>query len=373
VQLYRPHVLPESLLRVSLGAPLARAVIPAGGEGAFDVAPSEAQEMRFVAKAFAPGGRLAELVERGYADPQLALADLERGEIDLVDRLFPADAARLLEEVGPEGPLVVGRYAVPTLHVLIADESHPYLASQDFRRAVLLAIQRERILHDELLGGRSVPGCRVVSGPFPPGSRAGDPLSYAYDETVSARQPAPELARLLATIVQRQLAANTAGGGAAVDAPRLVLGHPAHEVARVACQAIAAQLELVGIACELKGLPPGMSRDPDGGCDLTYAEIVMCEPLVDARRLLGREGLAATSSPYVDQALRRLADASSWAEARQRLLELHRLCHHDLSVIPLWQITDFFAYHRRLRGVGESPVGLYQNVDQWRLGKPVDE
>jgi hypothetical protein len=38
-----------------------------------------------------------------------------------------------------------------------------------------------------------------------------------------------------------------------------------------------------------------------------------------------------------------------------------------MSVIPLWQVDEHAAYHRRLAGVGDKPVSLYSEVDQWQL------
>jgi hypothetical protein len=35
-------------------------------------------------------------------------------------------------------------------------------------------------------------------------------------------------------------------------------------------------------------------------------------------------------------------------------------------VVPLWQLTDHFAYQRTLTGVGMEPVSLYQNVETWQ-------
>ena len=107
---------------------------------------------------------------------------------------------------------------------------------------------------------------------------------------------------------------------------------------------------------------PGKNDNPD-----EYAEIAIWEPLIDARRLLGDHGVSPTANPYVRRALRRLDQAEDWGEVRERLLDLHRTIHSEAIVLPLWQLTDFFAYHSRLRNVGSQPVWLYQNIDQWRL------
>ena len=112
--------------------------------------------------------------------------------------------------------------------------------------------------------------------------------------------------------------------------------------------------------------------------DFRYAELAVWEPVVDAQRLLGNQGLAkGAQSPYLDAALRRLDESTNWKDVRTRLAEIHEIAHHDLPIIPLWQTVNYFAYrsslHRRrwirrgktLQGVGESPLTLYQNVDDW--------
>jgi ABC-type transport system substrate-binding protein len=235
---------------------------------------------------------------------------------------------------------------------------------------LLTAIDRKRILEQELLGGAEVPGCREVSGPFPAGAGDTDPLGYAYDSSIPPHAYDPYLAKLLARIAQNQVAAAAAAG----DEPPpklapLVLGHPAHEVARVACQAIASHWRAIGLETKLQEFPPGVVADPAGACDLVYAEVAIWEPVVDADRLLGITGPAATENTYVRQALRWLNQAQSWDEVRKRLLELHRAVQSEAAVLPLWQLVDFFSYGKRLRNVGQHPVWLYQKVDEWQLGE----
>jgi ABC-type oligopeptide transport system substrate-binding subunit len=72
-------------------------------------------------------------------------------------------------------------------------------------------------------------------------------------------------------------------------------------------------------------------------------------------------------NPYVETALARLDAATNWNDVRARLNELHEIVHHELPVIPLWQTANFFAYRASINGIGESPLTLYQNIEQWQL------
>ena len=100
--------------------------------------------------------------------------------------------------------------------------------------------------------------------------------------------------------------------------------------------------------------------------DLVYAELTVCEPAIDARRILGEDGLAGGCSPYVTLALRELGLASDWNQARARLREIHRLVHDEAGVIPLWQLSEHFAHHESVQGATGPAAYLYENVHQWQ-------
>jgi len=93
----------------------------------------------------------------------------------------------------------------------------------------------------------------------------------------------------------------------------------------------------------------------------------MWEPLVDARQLLGEEGICGGCSPYMSLALRQLDEAADWRQVGSRMRRIHRIAFEDVAVVPLWQWTDHFAYRKSVRGIGARPVCLYQNVEQWQV------
>jgi ABC-type transport system substrate-binding protein len=144
-----------------------------------------------------------------------------------------------------------------------------------------------------------------------------------------------------------------------------VLAHSADPLARLACQSIKIQLDQVGIPIKLEEFP-GSAPAPELKYDLLYAELAVWEPIFEARRLLGAEGVAGRSSALMAVALDQLARAENWNQARSQLNEIHRIAHFDLSLIPLWQTVNHFAYRKSIEGVGASPVSLYQNVSAWR-------
>jgi hypothetical protein len=88
--------------------------------------------------------------------------------------------------------------------------------------------------------------------------------------------------------------------------------------------------------------------------------------LVDARRLLGEEGMTRGCSAYMTLVLRQLDEAVEWSQVRDCLHRVHRIAHDDSAVVPLWQLVEYFVYHDSLQGVAAKPVSLYQNVELWR-------
>ena len=209
------------------------------------------------------------------------------------------------------------------------------------------------------------------AGPFPAGLELNDPLGYAYDQTILPRRYEPPLAKLLLAMNANQMKSMAERKKEKV--PKLEplrLAFPPDNLSRVACEAISSQWQLLGLEVELVELPIGRTfpRDEEDIADIVYVSAAVWEPVIDARRVLGPEGLAGSTDQLVGLGLRRLEEAKNWREVRDRLLDLHGIAHHELPVLPLWQMVDSYAYRRDLVGVGTDIVSLYQNAGKWRLG-----
>ncbi len=355
----RPHVRPEALLQVS----------PKVSGGRFRLANSRPDSLVFEANAQtqARQGLLKAIVERRMDDDDAAVEALLAGEIDILDHVPPWQIARLQAAPGI------------TVHVLIPNMSRPLPAAREFRRALCYGLQRERIVRQILLGGTPRSGFQVLTGPFPVGVSLSDPIRYAYNNQLVARPFEPRLAAILATVAWSNVLQTKKKKGSQEEEeeeeidipplPELVLAHPTDPLARIACQSIQLQLKRVGILVRLRPFEPKelLHSDESLEYDFRYAELAMWEPVTDARRLLGPDGLAGCQSPMLHSALRQLEEAINWKDVRARLTEIHDIAYHDLPVVPLWQTVNHFAYRESLHGIGERPVTLYQNVDQWEL------
>jgi ABC-type transport system substrate-binding protein len=309
---------------------------------------------------------LRTIVEQTMPDDKKAVDALLHGEIDVLDRVPPWQWSRLRSAPGVR----LDSYALPTVHALVLNPGSPLLKMREFRRAVCYAIPRERILSQVLLGGTELPGFTVLSGPFPAGMSLSDPLRYAYNNQVDPRPFEPRLSAVLASVAWTKILDPSGKGEVEPQPiPTLILAHPADPVARLASESIQIQLTKAGIPVELVEFTADELLAGKVKYDLRYAELAAWEPVVDARAILGRTGLAGElCSGYLDTTLHALADATNWKDVRSTLGEIHDIAHHDLPLIPLWQSVNYFAYRNEVQGIGDAPVTLYQNIDEWRTG-----
>ena len=107
-----------------------------------------------------------EVVERQFATPRQAIGVLRRGEIDLIDRLFPADVARLQHDT--QVRLVA--YRLPTLHVLVPNSARPFVGNRVFRRAWPTPLIAKKFWFAICLPKTRSRGVRSLAGPFRRGS-----------------------------------------------------------------------------------------------------------------------------------------------------------------------------------------------------------
>jgi ABC-type transport system substrate-binding protein len=311
-----------------------------------------------------------EIHETLYQDPGQAINDLLRGEIDIIDRLFPADARKLQASMVSK-TINVESYALPTVHMLVPRKSNPYLDDREFRRALLYAINREGILKGEILGGADAEQSQVISGPFPKGATENDPIAYAYNTSIEPLAYDPSLAKVLMLITNSKLKMQYEKRKEPVPPiPKMTLGVPNYEAARVAGQAIVEQWKLIGIESDLVVLDrvPGPGEAPN--IDILYLTASVWEPATDAERMFGIGAPAESNNQFIVQVLSQLSASRNWREVRQSCQDLHSLVASHLPVLPLWQVGESFAYRNEIGGIAKKPLGLYQDLQKWRYRAP---
>ena len=307
-------------------------------------------------------GQPREIVEVTFRSPLAALRALRSGEVDVVDRVPPW----LIEEVAQFQGLVVEPYALPTLHCLVPNMDRPLLRRPAFRRGLLYGLNRQAIL-ERLLGGVNRQGARVISGPFLAATGSGGQLDYAYDSTIAPKPYDPRLALALLQVAFAEWSSELPEDQRPSRIPELVLGFVEDPVAQFACEAIRTDWRQLGLRVQLRPLEAVAPSQVPEDVDLFYAELAVWEPAVDVERIFGQEGLCRYASPHMLQALARLRTIREWNEIALQLRRIHRLVDLQCSILPLWQLVDYWAGARTLEGVGTRPLTLYQNVERWRL------
>lgn len=368
VQLRRPHVRPEAMLQIILTP---QSYSPSSGQppptnGPLVVKSRNDAEVIFTANTqyfAAEKGQPSEIVEKRFDKVSFAIQALKLGEIDVLDRVNPWQLTALRENKD----LVVQPYALPLIHCLVPNLDKLLLKNRDFRRALCYGINRDSTL-EHMLAGVEIPGCVVTSSPFPLSIGPNDPMGYASDDGIDPRPYDPRLTIALSNVAFATFKKTPSGKLSGLnEIPTLVLAHPDDEIATGACASIKLQLKLAGINVKLRPIKGSMPERIPDDVDLMYVELSVWEPVVDARRLLGEDGMGGRCSPYMSQALRQLDEAVEWGQVRQCLHNVHRVAHADVTIIPLWQIVEHFAYRERsVQGILARPVSLYQNVEQWR-------
>lgn len=361
IRLRQPHVLPQAMMQWQL---------PNQGEQSFNRAAyqlksedEERKRFEWIGDVETADYQPKEIQEVYYEDPKQAINDLLKGELEFIDRLFPADARRL----GGYRYIKTEPYALPMVHMLVPRGKGPYFEDREFRRALLYAINRSAILSDEILGGSPSPVDRLISGPFPAGASETDALAYAYNLSVEEPPYDPRTATVLVMLSQANQASRAAKKKEpAPKLPVIRLGVPNFEAARVAGQAILQAWKIIGVDGKLV-VYDELPKMNDDSIDILYMSAALWEPVTDAERLFGVGGPAESNNQYIVQALGKLNAARNWREVREGCQDLHSLVAAHLPILPLWQVSETFAYRTEIQGVAKRPIGLYQDVQKWRI------
>ncbi len=179
VKLHFPHIRPDCLLQVPLKATPKNGVRESNGFYAVKEKNDQRTiyhiNPRYPKISGRQHPRIVERIFKSRAEADLALL---RGEVDAVDRIFPADATMLKKDPN----IVVRPYNLPTVHLLVPNPKNDYVKSRDYRIGLLYGLNRDLVLKEMIAGGNdNLPGFELINGPFPVGTDDADQTAYAYD------------------------------------------------------------------------------------------------------------------------------------------------------------------------------------------------
>jgi peptide/nickel transport system substrate-binding protein len=300
------------------------------------------------------------IVEQVFENGSDAVDQLLSGNIDILDRVPNADLVKIRDN----DRVQARPYILPTVHMLIPKIRAEAGKDPNFKNGLSHAIDRNLLVNNVISGGQAIDGCEVLSGPFPIGTEDNDQIAYAYDLKV---RPLAFNAEMGMVMVDLALRAIPPVRPEPLPSPKLVIAFPGGSVASNSATAIARMWTEIGVETTTRELKRGETVPPDDNWDFLYLEVTMEEPLVDASNVIGTEGFATTVSAPIEQTLRNLSYARSWQRACADLRRLHRQTAVDLSVVPLYQVKEYFAYRDTVRAIGRDLIHLYQNVDRWKI------
>jgi ABC-type transport system substrate-binding protein len=287
-----------------------------------------------------------------------------------------ADQVRQLEQAKEKGAVrgleKCSIVTVPSRRVYFLAINHRRgdLKTVPARRAIGLALDRDKILHYHFRAGRDELKHlhHPLNGPFPRGCWACDP-ALDRDE----RSSNPDLARALAE-------------KARLKDRRLTLKYPDDDV-RVsgACREISKQLaEITGLELELQPLSPAALRravEAEHDYDLAYyhwdyeTEMYWLWPLFDplGADRGGRNFLGYTDDAELQSRFRQALSHRHFPQVQALYREIHKEIFAKMPLIPLWQLDVQLAIHADLQTVPSprqlDPLRVFCNVDQWHWGK----
>jgi hypothetical protein len=487
ISLRVPFIKPEPLMRIpyehaqpsrSEASRDFTASIPQPAEapqnGAYMVVEQNAESTRLERNARyepIPGAQHPVLIEQLYSNASQAVDELLKGNIDVIDRVPPGDLERLRKVPN----IVVRPYVVPTVHLLVPKIRGDLQDNPFFRSGLSHGIDRNAILNKGICNGREIPGCEILSGPFPTGTEENEAIAYAYDPRVrppifsshmasvlvdmslimdaqmKAKRAQDEIASMSrvrtatqTAVKEKQTAENekkdaaelgekiliepdqsqapaalaststdqnqtphragessadqpanpnadaeqpaagktnnpspatTATAPAQIEekasvkspAPTLILAHPSSSTATEAARTIAVMWSLLGVPTKTLPLEPYESIPSHDDWDVLYVELAMEEPLTDIMQVVGRDGLASEVTAVTEQTLQQLAFTGSWRSSTNLLRRLHRQLTVDMTIIPLYQVKEHYAYRNTVTGIGRDIIHLYQHIGRWKI------
>lgn len=347
--------------------PLLAAVVPsaarvndaaAGAVGGFVAATGDAHHAAFRRAIPEPDGlaeyHVAEIVERLYPSYDKAVLGLRQGEVSLLPDLPDWIVRRIQVDPKLKDELFIQAYALPTTHVLQINPRSPALRVRELRRALLHALNRERILKETVLRDPTAAHGRLVTSPFPSFSPA--------NSTDVGRQTFDQSAALALVLAAAQQMGN--------QLPTLRMCVANTPVERAAAAELVRDWRRVRIDVEI--VDPGTLSDDEQDWDLCYHTLQIAEPTVELWPFLAAAPTAriddlAIFPDWLRLALVDVDRTSDWGRALEIVRNLHGKLWSEVRCLPLWEVDNFLVVRRNVQGFPDRPLHCYQGIERWTM------
>ena len=301
---------------------------------------------------------VAEIVERKYATPALAVQGLLRGEV----LMLPHVSQEYVRVFANDKRYYTQPAFLPTTHLLQFHPASEPLKAATLRRALQLALDRERILVETVLHDETAEHGRLISAPYPTSS-------FAYDQLIKPVSRDIALAYSLAAVSKQKYKQGL---------PKLKMMCVPDPTVAAAAERMIAQWKLIGIEVERVDYPTNPEEQwPEW--DICYRKVVVGDPITELWPLLTIKRTARVEDlmGFPDWLRQKLVDldyVGNWDSAIELLHQIQHACQSDAIVIPLWEVDDFHVIRKQIRNVPDKLMYPYQHVDRWIVPSwyPVD-
>jgi peptide/nickel transport system substrate-binding protein len=303
-------------------------------------------------------------ISKPFADQNIMAQALMFNAIDMIVLVNP----RNLSEVQGDKRFILQPYNALSYSFFGYNLRHPLLAERNVRQAITLAVNRQEML-DSFFNGQGT----VISGPFAPGS-------WAYNLDVKPMPFDPQRARALLTEAGFRPGADgimEKGGRRLALSLKVPIEKESEAVKRVVL-AFQNYLKNAGVSIQVQFLEWQAWKEDvflEHDFDIMFASWVFDDSadissLFHSAEIGGwKNNFGGYSSQEVDGLIVESKLTLDHEKRRTINRKLHALLADEQPYTFLWTLTNYSAYHKKLRRVQIHPYKFFSFADEWFIPK----
>ncbi|HXG08933.1 MAG TPA: ABC transporter substrate-binding protein [Gemmataceae bacterium] len=280
-----------------------------------------------------------------------------------LDLLLDLPAKKVQEVAQVEGVVVPPPMPNRRVYFLAINHRRPALQNQDLRRALGLAVPRQKLLDEFFRPRPGVEVHRPLTGPYPADSWAAEPSIPSLDR--------PDQAKGLIGQAAKKGLPSKLTLKFPNDDPQVV------QAMEFLCAHLSSEL---GITIEPEALEPHRLRDDvelNHSYDLAYYHYdypsdaywlwPLFDPSPDARRSGGSNYLGYRDDGELVRWFRAAMMHRDFPKVQEYTRLIHDLVQSKMLLIPLWQLDTCIALRKGLKPTNIDPLLIFTDVEHWTL------
>jgi len=308
--------------------------------------------------------KIEQFVAKPFADQNIMSQALGFNAIDMIILVNP----RHIPELQGDKRFVLQPYNALSYSFFGYNQRNPLLADKRVRQALTLAINREEMLNSFFNGQGT-----VISGPFAPGS-------WAYNLDVKPQRFSPDKAKQLLAAAGFKPGANglVEKDGVPLQLTlRVPIAKESESVKRVVL-AFKNYLKRIGVGIDISFMEWQSWKEAvfeKHEFDVMFASWVF-DDSADISSLFHsaevgpwKNNFGAYKNPKVDGLIAESKLTLDHEKRRSIYRKLHAMLADEAPYTFLWTLTNYSAYHKKLRKVSIHPYKFFSFADEWYIAK----